>query len=277
MIVFSEAGPIGTVLRDLTEIETHQSAVQSIKLFHHTNLGKVLVIDGEVQHIEASSELYHEPLIHLPASFIPTVKSCLIIGGGSLYAAAEILKYKGIESVLLVDHDQTVVDLMRRHYHHARTVWNDNRFRLLEQDAVPYILDNQTPKFDLVINDCFDLNLLSESLGTNLFIRLAALTNASGICADVTYRSVFFHDLQKTASMMRDASENTKAGLICVPEYPGSMHVLTMWGGGVQTSNRLVNSELQSPDLSRFNFRFFDPRNLNFFLYLPPSLRRIFC
>ena len=69
-------------LQNLKCVEHIRSEKQSISLLSHPYLGKILIIDGEIQHIEEYQSLYHELLVHLPAAFLPTISSVLIIGGG---------------------------------------------------------------------------------------------------------------------------------------------------------------------------------------------------
>ena len=96
-------------------------------------LGLILTINNEIQHIERYQCLYHELLVHLPVSFCAEPKTALIIGGGSLFAAHEILKYPSIKKVVLCDHDHSVLDLMEKYYSHAKMVKKDLRFHFIEQ------------------------------------------------------------------------------------------------------------------------------------------------
>src|SRR3954465_13981710 len=116
MVVFLEKEDASIRLRGLKLVEQRISPLQEVRLFQHNDLGHVLVIDDELQHVEAWQSLYHEPLVHLPASFIPRLSNALVLGGGDLFTARELLKYKSVLSVTLVEHDSNVLDLMRAHY-----------------------------------------------------------------------------------------------------------------------------------------------------------------
>ena len=153
---FHEDANVSLHLSDLVPICEFESKQQTIGLYTHPLLGKVLILNDEIHHIENYQHLYHEPLVHLPLVFIEEPRSCLIIGGGSLFAAFEVLKYPTIEKVVLCDFDHTVLDLMSDTYEHAKQVINDRRFFHVEEDALTFI-NNINEKFDLIINDCFDL------------------------------------------------------------------------------------------------------------------------
>ncbi|MGL5260050.1 MAG: spermidine synthase [Lachnospiraceae bacterium] len=127
-----------------------------------------MVINGEIQHIQNYQCPYHELLVHLPASFIVEPQTALIIGGGSLFAAYELLKYLSIKSVFLCDFDSTILQLMKKYYSHAREVMNNPRFHFIEQEGIDFIL-NCTNQYDLIINDCFNLLAMSKQLNISLY------------------------------------------------------------------------------------------------------------
>ena len=47
--------------------------------------------------------------IDLPISFCDCPQTALVLGGGSLFAAYELLKYPSILAITLCDHDYTVL------------------------------------------------------------------------------------------------------------------------------------------------------------------------
>ena len=143
---------IGISLGRLTPVSRRQGAFGRIVVFRHPELGKVFVLNDEIQHVEAWAPLYHEPLVHLPACFVKEVKDVMILGGGTLYAAAEVLKYKSVERVVVFDHDPQVPKTAAEFYDHARACFNDSRFTLVHENAYSSIARFRN-KFDLIIND----------------------------------------------------------------------------------------------------------------------------
>jgi len=113
---------IGISLGNLELLARRRGAFGPVAVFRHPELGKIFVLNGEVQHVEAWAPLYHEPLVHLPATFVRTVTDALILGGGTLYAAAEVLKYRSVKRVVLLDHDPNVSQMASEHYEHAEHV-----------------------------------------------------------------------------------------------------------------------------------------------------------
>jgi spermidine synthase len=143
---------IGIALDQLTPVACRRGTYGRITLFRHPELGKVFVLNDEIQHVEAWAPLYHEPLVHLPASFVKEVKEVMIFGGGTLYAASEVLKYKSVERVTVFDHDPQVPETAAEYYSHARACLNDNRFTLVHEDAYSSVARFRN-RFDLIIND----------------------------------------------------------------------------------------------------------------------------
>jgi spermidine synthase len=68
-------------------------------------------INGHLQFNSSDEYIYHENLVHPIMSIAPQKNNVLILGGGDGLAVREVLKYKDIESLTLVDLDPVMVDL----------------------------------------------------------------------------------------------------------------------------------------------------------------------
>ena len=187
---FYEEESVSLYLSNLEALEDIITEKQHIKLFRHPLLGLVLVINGEIQHIEKFQCPYHEILVHLPISFIENPQNALIIGGGSLFAANEILKYPSIKTVTLCDHDGNVLKIMEKYYSHAKYVRSDLRFNFVECDGIQFIKQCQDT-YDLIINDCFNLLNISITKSFPIYLKLKELLTPSGLCSDIIYRHIF--------------------------------------------------------------------------------------
>lgn len=66
-------------------------------------------INGNLQFSSADEAIYHEQLVHPVMSLTPNHKKVLILGGGDGMALREVLKYKNVELVTLVDLDSDMV------------------------------------------------------------------------------------------------------------------------------------------------------------------------
>jgi spermidine synthase len=275
---FAENRDLAISFRGIRRLETPKSSVQKIDLFEHPKLGKILVLGDEVQHVEKWQSLYHEPLVHVPSAFVPELEHALILGGGSLFAAREVLRYPTVIRCTLVDHDPTVLDAMTRHYAHAAAVVKDPRFSYVQRDAVEFLSKNEA-NYDLVLNDCFDsLGITVPSEGS-AFSLMDRRISSQGVCADVIYRDLLDNSYRVQAySALR--SVNHAFSLITVPEYPGILHLLACWGSDrvSQCLRRPVNACQRgwiADKATQPLLQFYNPEFLSFYLYLPPYLQNL--
>lgn len=275
---FHESGQFAIHLNDLKVVASRQSSVSSklIRVATHPTLGKVLFIGKEIQHVEAWAPIYHEHIVHFAASFIPGIESVLILGGGSLYAAQEILKYPSVRKVVLVDHDKNVLAVVAKHYHHAREVLADERMEVIYDDALSFIAKSEL-HFDLIVNDAIDFYNLTES-PKEIYRLLVNRLAPRGACCDLVYRSIFEKTTTKGVLRVLRNYYRSAFSLVAVPEYPGILHLLTVFGTSdlISQSNCAIENALQQIWLktSANKCIWYGIGHKAFYLYLPPYIRR---
>ncbi|MBO5463842.1 MAG: spermidine synthase [Clostridia bacterium] len=264
---------VSLYLDDLTLLQDVSSELQSVQLYKHPNLEKVLVINDEIQHVENWMPYYHEQLVHIPMMFIKVPRNVLILGGGDLFAASEVFKYDSVKQLVLCDYDKNVIELTSKHYSHSEKVLEDSRLKICIDNAINYI-NNCTEKFDLIIDDCF--NLVDTFDSCHIFEKLKSLLTPEGVCCSLVYRHVFDKDtMNKTKTRLFD-TQKTVLSLITVPEYPGVLHLLTIWGNSSfldQNLKKTINtnhSVLFNSKCTLFNSDF-----CNFYMYLPPYVKKL--
>ena len=274
MYVFHENDLISLYLSGLTLLEKEKTCRQSLCLYYHPLLGKVLILNGEIQHIENYQALYHEPLVHTPMCFIKEPKTALILGGGSLFAAYETLKYPSIQKVTLCDYDPEVLRIMRKHYKHARYVCNDKRFNYVCEDGISY-LKQCDMKYDIIINDCF--NLLKECESFPVYDYLFDLLSSNGVCSDIIYRHIFEENFARQTIEKIKSRGKLALSLVTVPEYPGILHIQTIFGKNKYLSQEIsiTKNTFQKniADNKDSVFKLFSPQFLKFYFYVPPYIK----
>ncbi len=271
---FHENDTISLFLDDLLLLEKFNTERQEIGLYTHQQLGKVLIINGEIQHIENYQCLYHEMLVHLPVSFMSSPQIALIIGGGSLFAAYETLKYSSIKKLILCDYEPKLIEMLESYYPHVKKVLDDPRFQYINMEAKQYIM-HTSQKYDLIINDCF--NVIKETLqdGTMLIDKLYDLLRDNGICSDIIYRYIFAEDTMKETLRKMGEFDNKCFFLVTVPEYPGVLHIEMLWGKNsylTQYAKKSINLEQKES----ITFQYFNPNMLPHYLYLPKYICNLF-
>ncbi len=268
---FYEHESVSLYLNDLKLIEDIKSSFHHILLYQHNKLGKVLIIDNEIMHIEKYESFYHEPLVHLPFAINHNIENILILGGGSLFAAQEVLKYSSINKLVLCDHDKCVLSLMERHYSHVKPIMDDKRFYYVENDALNFLKNNKS-KFDLIINDCFDLSktFIEEN---NLYTILDDHLAPNGLCSDMIYNDIYDNICMLNSLKFIKSKATAFYSLMYVPEYPGVLHLHTIW------SKDKINFNFATPNLQQLEmyknnkFEMFNPHYLSYYFYLPKLVR----
>jgi len=88
------------------------SKFQRIVLTHDTQSGDWrLYLNGGLQFSSGDEAVYHEHLVHPVMAIAPRREKVLILGGGDGLALREVLKYRDVRKVALVDIDPAIVRL----------------------------------------------------------------------------------------------------------------------------------------------------------------------
>src|SRR5579864_9639096 len=117
-------------------IAEEKSQYQRIQIFDSVANGRVLVLDDIVQITTRDESAYAEMLVHLPLFEHGKGQRVMIVGGGDLSIADEALKHNSVKEVVLVDIDDRVVELCRKHFGaiNARA-FKDKRLKIEIADA----------------------------------------------------------------------------------------------------------------------------------------------
>lgn len=144
-------GHMHAIVRTMVEARTK---FQHVEIMETASYGKCLVLDGRMQSSTADEFVYHEGLVHpglLAVEGAP--ETALVIGGGEGATIREILRYRSMRRVVMVDIDAEVVDLCRRHLPEMhRGAFDDARTELVHEDARGW-LERTRERFDLIVID----------------------------------------------------------------------------------------------------------------------------
>ncbi len=133
---------------------SHSSPYQRIVLTRNKNDFR-LYLNNNLQFSSADEYRYHEALVHPAFSMAKSIENVLILGGGDGLAAREILKYKEVKNIILVDLDTE----MTRFFQNNQTMnalnqnsLNNPRVKVINQDAYIWV-KSQKQKFDVIVID----------------------------------------------------------------------------------------------------------------------------
>jgi len=146
---------------DLTEVYVKGSTpFQDYLVGRSETWGRMLVLDGVVQSTEADEFIYHEGIVH-PACYAAAaaapVRDALILGGGEGACLREVLRWRSLEQVTMIDIDAELVEACRQHLpRHHMGAFGDPRVKLVHADAVESLGALPDSCLDIVVSDMTD-------------------------------------------------------------------------------------------------------------------------
>jgi spermidine synthase len=213
-----------------------KSRYQRIKIFDTVANGRVMTLDDVVQITSRDESAYAEMLTHLPLFEHGKAGRVMIVGGGDLSIADEALKHKSVKEVVLVDIDDRVVELCRKHFGaiNARA-FKDKRLKIEIADAFEYLGRKQSRgRFDLIVGDRPDPIGPGKALfGETFYDRIRTALNAGGFATFQT--GVPFYqpwEITEALEELRAFFPQSGLYLTVVPTYIGGYMALTWAGKG---------------------------------------------
>lgn len=141
-------------------LESGTSPFQRYEVWDTPTFGKLFRLDGSFMSSESDEFYYHENLVHVPGLTHAAPRRALVIGGGDGGSAKELLKYPGIERVVIVELDAAVIALARRHLGAVhRGALDDPRTEIHVTNGLEYVRRQVAPggeRFDLIVLDLTD-------------------------------------------------------------------------------------------------------------------------
>lgn len=186
-------------------ILSEQTQYQKIIMTKHKDDVR-LFLDGNLQLSSTDEYRYHEALVHIPMMYAKSHERVLILGGGDGLAAREVLKYKDVNEIVLVDIDKQMTDLCstdKQLVELNKGSLSNEKLHIVNKDAYLYVQENDE-KFDVIIIDFPDPN--NESLNklyTNVFynyIKSNLVENGVMVCQSTSpyYAKKSFWCISKT-------------------------------------------------------------------------------
>jgi spermidine synthase len=195
---------IGTIKSDsltkLAESELFQEAIVYAKTSKYQRIivtrgrtGFSMFLNGNLQFNSFDEYRYHEALVHpAMASLTKEPENVLVLGGGDGLAVREILKYKSIKKVTLVDLDPAITSLATDLPLLSKlnsNAFKDERVEVINADAYVWLGNNKTAPYDVAIVDFPDPNNFAlGKLYTTRFYKLlqSKLTDNASIAIQST-------------------------------------------------------------------------------------------
>ena len=208
-----------------------KSKFQHIRIFDTVANGRVMTLDDIVQITSRDESAYADMLTHLPILEHGKVERVMIVGGGDLSIADEALKHKGVKEVVLVDIDERVIALCKKHFGEINAkAFKDKRMVIEAADAFEYLGRKASKnRFDLIIADRPDPVGPGKALfGETFYDRVKGALKPGGYATFQT-GVPFYQPWEITEALQELARFFPKSGLYLsvVPTYIGGFMALS--------------------------------------------------
>ncbi|GGA08677.1 fused MFS/spermidine synthase [Okeania sp. KiyG1] len=118
--------------------------------------GKALILDNKWQSCTEEEFLYHECLVHPAMIFHGSPRKVLVLGGAEGATLREVLRWKTVEKLVMVDIDGEVVDACKKYLPEMhQNSFEDPRVELIIDDAQNF-LNSSSETWDVIISDLTD-------------------------------------------------------------------------------------------------------------------------
>lgn len=126
-------------LRVRSCLEDVHSAFQHIAVYDSFALGKILTLGGSIVLSESDEAAYSETLCHSALQCHPDARTVLVLGGGDGGVCREAARYPQLQQITVVEIDEHLVEIAKRHFPKAACGLKDPRVVLRLDDAHRYL------------------------------------------------------------------------------------------------------------------------------------------
>ncbi|MFE3575490.1 polyamine aminopropyltransferase [Lysinibacillus sp. NPDC059133] len=207
------------------EIHSEQSPFQKIDFYKSEEFGTFFTLDGLMMVNEKDEFVYHDMITHPAFATNPDIKKVLIIGGGDGGTAREVLRYKSVEKVVMVEIDELVFRLSQKYLPiTAAGVEEDPRMEMIFDDGLAYVQNAVDQSFDLILVDSTDPISVGEGLFTTAFYKECyRVLNEKGILIN-QHESPYFveyaENMRKAHKKIKDIFPIASVYQFHMPTYP---------------------------------------------------------
>lgn len=206
------------------------SSFQRVQVFDSAAMGRILVLDGCFMVTEKDSFVYHEMLVHPAMSVVREPRKILVIGGGDGGTVTEIVRYAGVESVILCEIDPVVVSACRAHMPKISAGLCDSRVTVVNEDGAAFVARFEN-EFDVILVDSTDPVGPGIALYETSFYQAVRRGLRAGGAAVFQTESPLFMEKVFSSSVSNltgvFGAGRCRPYLATIPSYPGALWSFT--------------------------------------------------
>lgn len=207
------------------KLHSEASPFQQIDFYKGEEFGTFFTLDGLMMVNEKDEFVYHDMITHPAFATNPNIKKVLIIGGGDGGTAREVLRYKSVEKVVMVEIDELVFRLSQKYLPiTAAGVEEDSRMEMIFDDGLAYVQNAPDASFDLILVDSTDPISVGEGLFTTAFYQEChRVLSAEGILInqhESPYFAEYAENMRKAHTKIKKIFDIAKVYQFHMPTYP---------------------------------------------------------
>lgn len=207
------------------KLHSEASPFQQIDFYKGEEFGTFFTLDGLMMVNEKDEFVYHDMITHPAFATNLNIKKVLIIGGGDGGTAREVLRYKSVEKVVMVEIDELVFRLSQKYLPiTAAGVEEDSRMEMIFDDGLAYVQNAHDASFDLILVDSTDPISVGEGLFTTAFYQEChRVLSAEGILInqhESPYFAEYAENMRKAHTKIKKIFDIAKVYQFHMPTYP---------------------------------------------------------
>jgi len=224
---------VGITCKVRRTLHAERTPFQSLDVLETEEFGRMLVLDGMVQTTERDEFVYHEMIAHVAMQTHPHPETVAVIGGGDGGAVREVLKYKSVKKVRLVEIDERVVEASRRYFPTLSRGLDDPRVECVFADGIQHVKEHPHT-YDVILVDSTEpvgpaIGLFEQSFYKSVFDSLTE----HGVMVAQTESPFFNGDILKRAfGAVRATFPTSRLYLASIPTYPSGLWSFTLGSKG---------------------------------------------
>lgn len=212
------------------------TAFQNIKIVKSKAMGNVLILNNWIYRTEDGGSIMPEMIVHVPVNTGVIKKRVLLIGGGDGYSLAELTKYQEIENIDMVDIDEKVITLCKKHFPTTKSGFNDKRVSIYVSEGAKFLKAREVNYYDLILitgTEAYDARGkpgISYSIFEQSFYELCfKKLSKEGILLTDGQNGYYGGDFYKTiATSLNKYFPIVKSFTVTAKFIPGGMYVINI-------------------------------------------------
>jgi len=261
-------GVVSFGLRVKELIHREQSKYQDIAVYDTYQHGRMMALDGMVMLTELDEPAYHEMIVHVPMQTLQNPRRALVIGGGDGGTVRELVRYPGLEEIIMVEIDEAVVNVAREHLPSLAAGLEDPRVQIIFDDGARFIKGLTPHSMDLVIVDSTDpVGPAAVLVGEEFYHDAARALAEDGVLTAQTESPLYHGPMVKDIFRnVGQAFANNFMYWAVVPAYPGSI-----WSFCYASTSRHPVNDFSFTRTEGDSFKYYTPQ-LHKAAFAPPAL-----